>query len=187
MKKPKIVVFAGNYCRKDKEDFYFSLAYQTGKLLARNGFTTVTGGGPGLMDKVSEGAYKAGGETIGICLDIKDRKNSEFLTVKEFYTDLLKRQIRLFNLADGFIALPGGVGTLFEISQLLAQKRKKEIPFNIPLILVSDFFQRFEDLINMYIEEGFVLNDLKNLYECAKTPVSAVHHLEKLLHSKVSK
>src|SRR3990167_3106322 len=113
--KKRVVVFAGNECVKEKEEYYYKIAYETGQLLARGGYLTVTGGGPGLMNEVSRGAVEAGGKTLGICLNVVGRNHSNFLTTREVFDHLNLRQDRLISLADAFIGLPGGVGTLYEI------------------------------------------------------------------------
>lgn len=174
----KIVVFAGNGCRKDKENYYFSLAYKTGKLLAQAGFVVITGGGPGLMNEVSKGADEAGGKTIGICLKRQGQKRSKYLSEKHIYTQLRPRQEKLLSLGDGFIALPGGIGTLYEIVEIMGLKRKGEITLNKPLILVSSYFHPLiNELKRMYME-GFVEKELESFYFQASTAEEAVKVLK---------
>lgn len=180
MPKKKITVFAGNECQKEKEKYYFSLAYQTGKLLANAGFTVVTGGGPGLMNEVSRGAWENGGETIGICLALANRKHSSYLSFQEMYHQLNKRQERLLALGDGYLALPGGIGTMYEIMAVLALKRKKEIPWEKPFMIIdSKYYQEFRDLLSKMEKEGFVDKDLVLLFSFAETPEEAVISLQK--------
>jgi uncharacterized protein (TIGR00730 family) len=173
----KIVVFAGNGCRKDREEYYYNLAYKTGKLLAKEGFIVVTGGGPGLMNEVCRGAIESKGETIGICLDVAGRVQSSYLTHKEMFNHLNKRQERLLELGDGFIALPGGVGTFYEIIAILALKRKNEIPSNKPLILVDDYFEEYKILIDKMTKEGFAENSIKSYFEMVSTIKKAIKRL----------
>ena len=87
-----IVVFAGNDCAPEKEHFYFSLAYDLGKNLAQAGFTLANGAGNGLMDQTLKGAFEAGGDTIGIGLDIENRKHSPFAKKLKTFKDLKERQ-----------------------------------------------------------------------------------------------
>src|SRR3989344_3567971 len=119
-----IVVFAANDDTREKKKYYYGLAYETGKALAEAGFTTVTGGGPGLMNEVARGAYENKGETHGVCLNVKNRIHSSFLTTREMFDLLNPRQDKLLQIADGFISLPGGIGTLYEVVAVLALKRK---------------------------------------------------------------
>lgn len=162
--KKKIVVFAGNDCVKERENYYYSLAYKTGKLLAENNCITVTGGGPGLMNEAMKGAYENGGETLGIRLNIPGRKHSEFVTKSLLFDDLNKRQEELLEIADGFIALPGGVGTLYEIFAVLSLKRKGELDKRMPMILVDEYFEGFELLMSKLYQEGFAENEIKSFY-----------------------
>lgn len=176
--KKKIVVFAGNECVKDKEKYYYSLAYKTGKLLAKNNFITVTGGGPGLMNEVMRGAYENGGETIGVRLNVPCRKHSEFVTEFILYTDLVTRQTELLKMADGFVSLPGGVGTFYEIFAVLALKRKQEIDKNKPLILVDGYYEEFELLMGEMYKEGFAEKEIKSFYKIVKMPEEAIAELK---------
>ncbi|MBI2617267.1 LOG family protein [Candidatus Gottesmanbacteria bacterium] len=177
----KIVIFAGNECIKEREEYYFSLSYRTGKLLAEHGFTVVSGGGPGLMNEVSRGAYEAGGHTIGICLEIAGRVNSNFLKEKELFHSLRERQLRLTSFADGFLALPGGIGTLYEITEILALKRKYEIEETKPLIILDGYYEEFYHLLEKMEREGFTPLYLNKMYTRVQTPEEAVEKLiEKL-------
>ncbi|MBI3379696.1 TIGR00730 family Rossman fold protein [Candidatus Gottesmanbacteria bacterium] len=175
--KKKIVVFAGNECVKDKEKYYFSLAYKLGKLLAKDGFIVVTGGGPGLMNEVMKGAYEHGGETIGVRLNIPGRKHSEFVKRTLLFEDLNKRQDKLLHMADGFISLPGGVGTFYEIFAVLALKRDGELSKNTPMILIDEYFAEFKNLMNKLYREGFAEKEIKQFYSCVRTPEEAIVQL----------
>lgn len=176
--KKRIVVFAGNECRKDREDYYFSLAYRIGKLLAKAGFVVVTGGGPGLMNQTTKGAFEAGGKTIGVCLKISGRKQSEYLTEKCEYHSLDPRREKLLSLGHGFIALPGGIGTFNEICQVLVLKRKMEISREIPLILIGSYFQEFKLLIDKLKSEGFIRKDFDSLFTIVASPEEALEKLK---------
>lgn len=179
--KKKIVVFAGNECSIEKEKYYYTLAYKTGKLLTEADFVVVTGGGPGLMNEVCRGAVEAGGKTIGVCLNILARKQSEFLSERFMYDRLNLRQKKLLELGDGFLALPGGIGTLYEITAVLALKRKNEIPPNKPLILIDGYYQEFKILIDKIQYEGFADGSINSLFLMVDTPEEAVERLRNVL------
>ena len=178
--KKRVVVFAGNECRKDKENYYYNVAYDTGKLLARSGYVTVTGGGPGLMNEVCRGAVENGGETFGICLTVVGRINSKYLTRQELFHHLNPRQERLLNLGDAFIAIPGGIGTHYEIFAVVALKRKLDIPVAKPMILVDGFFDPFTQLMEHIYKNGFAAMDVKKLYTIVKNPAEAIEILSKI-------
>lgn len=177
--KKKIVVFAGNECVKEKEKYYYSLAFETGKLLAENNFITVTGGGPGLMNEVMRGAFENKGETIGVRLNVPGRKHSQFVTEFVFFTDLNKRQEELLKMADGFISLPGGVGTFYEIFAVLALKRKQELGEDKPLILVDGYYDEFGIIMDKMYKEGFAEGKIKSFYKRVASPEEAIKELKK--------
>lgn len=172
--KKKIVVFAGNECTAEKEEYYYSVAFKTGKLLAENNFITVTGGGPGLMDQVMKGAFENGGETFAVRLNIVGRKHSEYVTNFILFDDLNKRQDELLKMADGIISLPGGVGTLYEIFAVLALKRKGEYDKKKPLILLDGYFVEFERFMGNMFKEGFAEKEINSFYSCVQTPDEAI-------------
>lgn len=174
----KIVVFAGNECHPDREKYYYNFSYQTGKILAENGYTVITGGGPGLMNQVSRGAYEALGSTIGVRLIIEGREHSSYLKKRYDYKLLRLRQKKLLSLGDAYMALPGGIGTMYEIFELLALKRKNEIPRTAPFILLDDYFQYFNNLMNYMKMEGFIRSEDFNLYKLIKTPRQACQYLK---------
>lgn len=171
------MVFAGNDYRLDKESYYVSMAYDLGKILAQNDFTVVTGGGPGLMDAVSRGAYENDGKTIGICLNVAGRNHTKALSTKMTYDHLGPRQDKLISLGDAYLALPGGAGTLYEISAVIALKQKGELDPKKPLILISDFYKEFESAMRKMFQEGFVTRSLSELFYLENTPREAVDRL----------
>lgn len=175
--KKRVVVFAGNECVKEKEEYYYGIAYETGKLLARGGYLTVTGGGPGLMNEVSRGAQENGGKTLGICLEIPGRLHSNYLTKREIFHHLEPRQEKLLRLGDAYLALPGGIGTFYEIFEVIALKRKNEIRQNKPMILVNGFFGHLERLMEHIYKNGFATMDVKKLYTLVESPAQALEIL----------
>jgi len=175
-----VVVFAGNECVKEREDYYYRLAYDTGIVLAKNGFVTITGGGPGLMNEVMRGAVSTGGKTIAVCLEISGRKHTLFATEKTVYHSLSDRQNKLLSLGEAFISLPGGIGTLFEITQVLAMKRKEEISRDLPLILIGNpHFSNFNSLIRYLNKDGFVPPQITDFYRTVDNPQQAVDLLNR--------
>lgn len=176
-----IVVFAGNDCKKEKELYYFNLAYKTGKLLANAGFATVTGGGPGLMNETMRGAFENSGKTIGIRLKIPGRSHSEYATEHLVFDALNPRQEKLLALGDAFVSLPGGIGTIYEIAAVLALKRKGEIPEEKPLILIDEYFAPYKKMMENMVEEGFLNHDFREYFQYVKTPEEAITILKTLI------
>lgn len=171
--KKNVVVFGGRACLEEKKEYYYNLAYQTGKLLAEAGFIVVTGAGPGLMDETLRGAVEANGETMGVCLNIKGRKHSIYAQKQLMFDTIRPRQAKLIELADAFIALPGGIGTIYETIEILVMKKTNEVPIEKPLVLLGPYYENFKKLLQEISDEGFADNSLPHLFHHAKTPEEA--------------
>lgn len=176
--KKKISVFAGTACNKEKEPYYFDLAYQTGKLLAEAGYIVMTGAGSGLMSEALRGAYENGGETVGVMLEKEGIIHSPYVTQKFMFEKLGPRQDKLIELADGYITLPGGVGTLYETIEILTMKRVGEIESTKPLILIDKYYENLQNLFVKVIDEGFVTETLHTYFRFAPEPPDAVTFLD---------
>jgi uncharacterized protein (TIGR00730 family) len=101
---------------------YKETATAFGALLAREGITLVYGGGNvGLMGALADGVLGAGGKVIGVIPHALIAKEVEHRGVTEFYPvdTMHQRKQKMADLADGFVALPGGIGTLEEIFEML--------------------------------------------------------------------
>jgi uncharacterized protein (TIGR00730 family) len=114
----KITVFGS--ARPVAGDADYEQAYRLGKLIAANGAAAITGGYGGTMSAVSAGASAAGGHVIGVtCRQIRDwsgSKANQWVKEEVLCATLPERIERLIHLCDAAIALPGGPGTLAEIS-----------------------------------------------------------------------
>ena len=151
-----ISVFGGSQPKEG--DTAYAEAMELGRLLAQRGHTVLTGGYIGTMEAVSRGASEAGGHVIGVtCEDIENwRKIGANRWVKEERRKktLLERLQALIDGSDAAIALPGGAGTLTEIS-LMWNLMIVESRHRSPLILVgrgwqSTFDQFFKEF-NSYM------------------------------------
>ncbi len=136
---PAVTVF-GSARFKEKHPYY-QLARAVGGELARAGFATLTGGGPGIMEAANRGAHEAGGVSIGLniilpheqCINPYVDQSLEF---HYFFT----RKVCLVKYSCAFIVMPGGLGTLDELFEAATLIQCQKIgPF--PLILMgSDFW-----------------------------------------------
>jgi hypothetical protein len=142
----RISVFGGSQ-PKEGENAYQE-AVELGKLLAQRGHTVLTGGYIGTMEAVSRGAHEAGGHVIGVtCEDIETwRKVSANAWVMEEIRKktLVERLHALIHESDAALALPGGPGTLTEIS-LMWNLMIVESLHRRPLILIGDGWQSVFD------------------------------------------
>ncbi|HEY9842775.1 MAG TPA: TIGR00730 family Rossman fold protein [Candidatus Obscuribacterales bacterium] len=117
---PHICVFCGAAAGNDGR--WAALAAETGRLIAAAGWTLVYGGGnTGLMGEVAQGALRAGGEVVGIMPELLVERERALLTVTRLETvpDLATRKQRMIELSQAFVVLPGGLGTLDELFEVL--------------------------------------------------------------------
>ena len=143
---PCVTVFGS--ARFGPDHSYYALGREVGKEIARTGFTTMTGGGPGIMEAANRGAREAGGRSIGcnIQLPAEQKPNAymdEWVTFEHFYV----RKVMLVKYSYAFIALPGGYGTLDEIFELITLIQTAKLS-NFPVVLMpTEFWAPLVDFI----------------------------------------
>ncbi len=115
MSAPLVVVFGSSRVLPDDPEY--ERAYRLGRLLAKAGYTVGSGGYQGLMEAVSRGAREAGGHVIGYTCDIfPDVHPNPWLSEERRTATLTERIERMATEGDAFIGLPGGIGTLAELT-----------------------------------------------------------------------
>ena len=173
-----ITVFGGSQPREG--DSAYNEAMELGRLLAQRGHTVLTGGYIGTMEAVSRGASEAGGHVIGVtCEDIENwRKVAPNRWVKEERRrkTLLERLQTLIEGCDAALALPGGPGTLTEIS-LMWNLMIVESLHRRPLILIGSGWQSVLDQVFTQLD-GYTPAHQRELLTFAEDIHTAVNLLE---------
>lgn len=134
-------------------------AQQVGAELARRGLRMVYGGGNvGLMGTVADAAVAAGGEVVGVIpRQLIDREMAHAgLTELEVVDTMAQRKTRMEELADAFLCLPGGVGTLEELVEVLTMQQLGHVHGPMGLINVDGFWQPFLQTLQSMAACGFV-------------------------------
>ena len=148
--KDKIITIFGTANAKFGDPAY-KLAYETGRLLARVGFTIANGGYGGTMLAAAKGAKEAGGQTVGVtCSAFKGSKINEYIASEIITASLDERLDALIKLGQAYVVLPGGTGTLLELAKVWELKNKGFIKEDKPIILVGGFWKPLVDLITIY-------------------------------------
>ena len=156
----KITVFCG--ANNGKSESYIKNATELGEWIADNNYTLVYGGGKiGLMGVIADTVLENKGEVIGIMPQFLVDREITHTGITEFIIvdDMSVRKDKLVDLGDAFVALPGGPGTLEEISQVISWVRvgKKDAPCII--MNVNGYYDFLEQYFDKMVEEGFLTKE----------------------------
>lgn len=173
-----VCVFCG--ASMGNNEAYREAADQLGTLLAQNDITIVFGGGnAGLMGTVANSALASGGEVIGVIPDylVEREHGHRGVTRLDIVDSMHARKRRMFDLSDGFISLPGGVGTLEETFEVITWKQLRMHTKPIAIIDVAGYWQALDRLIAATVEHGFAAPPTRDLYRLVATPTDALEAL----------
>ena len=160
IKKNSVGVFCG--ASNNVEKRYMVVATELGKLIARHDFKLVYGGGRvGLMGCIADGCISAGGEVIGVITDklVQIEVAHEGLDSLEITSTMSDRRNRMIEYADLFIALPGGVGTLDELFEVLALKGLEYHQKGVGVLNTYGYYDQLLAFLDHGIKEGFIANE----------------------------
>jgi len=160
----------------------YKRAEEMGRALARAGHAVITGGGPGDMEAANKGAMEAGGESIGLAIELPyELKPNPYLTRTLSFRYFFVRKVMFVKYSQAFVILPGGFGTLDELFEAvtLIQTRKVK-PF--PVILAGEH-QYWDGLINWInqtvVKRGKVREAEVGILQRAETPAEVLKILKR--------
>lgn len=157
-------------------------AEDLGRCIAGRGWDLVWGGGRfGLMGAVSRGARAAGGRTIGVILQQFVDKNVHCTAAHEMATvqDMRSRKRGLDEGGDAFIALPGGLGTLEELLEVMSFKQIGLHDKPIVVLDTDGYWQPLLEMLERGFALGFIQRHFRGLWTVAKTPREAIEQIER--------
>jgi len=175
-----VAVFCGT--RPGYDPAHRLAAEALGAGLARAGMQLVYGGGSiGLMGVVAEAALAAGGKVTGVIPEFLTRIERVFPAAAELEiaTSMHSRKTRMFELADAFIALSGGLGTMDELVEIVTWKQLGLHDKPVLVLDIAGWAQPFLTLVDSLIEQGFVPADNRLLFEVAGSVEEALARLER--------
>ena len=160
---------------------YYKLAEEIAYLMTKAGFGIITGGGPGIMEAANKGAHFAGGKSVGLNINLPHEQGpnpfidrNKLLNFNFFYV----RKTMFMRYSMGFIALPGGFGTLDELTEAITLIQTHKL-VRFPIVLVSRaYWQGLIDWITstVLIEQNISASDLE-IFKVVDTAQEAVGYI----------
>ncbi len=155
---PSVTVFGS--ARTKPDDPYYKIANELGKLLALEGLSVITGGGPGIMEAANKGATEAGGASAGVGVELPfEASNNAFIdsdkniTFRYFFV----RKLMFLKYSQAFVAFPGGLGTLDELFESLTLSQTGKTP-KFPILLIGRHYWAglVDWLKDRALEQGYI-------------------------------
>lgn len=177
---PCITVFGSARFKEDNE--YYTAAREFGKQIAAYGFTTMTGGGPGIMEAANRGAFESGGMSVGcnIQLPFEQMHNKymhQWVTFEHFFV----RKVILLKYSYAFIIMPGGFGTMDEFFETLTLVQTKTI-HNFPIVLYGkEYYEPLLEVMHHMAEKGTISKEDMSLVLLTDDITEAMEHIRKYI------
>jgi uncharacterized protein (TIGR00730 family) len=158
---------------------YYQLAREVGRRLAKLGFTVMTGGGSGIMEAANRGAKEAGGRSVGcnIKLPVEQRPNpymDTWMTFNHFFV----RKVLLVKYSYAFVVMPGGIGTLDELFEVITLIQAKKI-LDFPVVLIGkQYFEPVMEFFKRMVLDGTIDASDLDLLLLTDSVDEAMAHIE---------
>lgn len=179
--RSEVTIFGS--ARAQTDDEYYQLAKELGFKLGKEGYTMVTGGGPGIMEAANWGTYEAGGESVGLDIELPtEQRRNQFVTRAVGFHHFFTRKVMLSASAQAYVFFPGGFGTLDEMSEMVTLIQTGKIPRNVPVILFGKkFWTPFLAWVKaeMFAKDRYVSEKDLEILRLVDTPEEAMKIIRK--------
>ena len=183
---PQGVTIFGS-ARLPQDSKYCKKASELGRLLAENGHAVITGGGPGIMEAASHGAYEIGGRVVGFNITLAHEQfPNPYLTDCVTFEYFFARKVSLAMSAKVFVFFPGGFGTMDELSEILCLMQEQKMP-KMPVFLVGkDFWTNFDRVIQKMTKLELINGKDAGIFKITDEVKDVVKAANKIGHPKIS-
>ncbi len=177
---PCVSIFGS--ARLKPEDKYYNVAVDIAKKITEIGFGVITGGGPGIMEAGNRGAKEGGGKSIGLNIELPFEQQFNPYIDKSYsinFDYFFVRKVMFVKYSQGFIVLPGGFGTLDELSEALTLIQTKKIG-RFPIVLVgSEFWSGLLDWFKeTLLKNNLIKEEDLSLFRVVDSAEDAVAHIK---------
>ncbi|MCM1482898.1 MAG: TIGR00730 family Rossman fold protein [Muribaculaceae bacterium] len=164
--------------RDSIDDIYKAAAHEVGYLTAIHGAALISGGGRGgLMRSAIDGAIESGGVTIGVLPRFMTERQWQHPGLTEMITepDMHSRKATMAHLSTAIIAMPGGVGTLDELMEIITWRQLGLYKGNVVILNTCGYYDPLLEMLQSIEQKGFMREgSVKRLWQVAATPAQAV-------------
>jgi uncharacterized protein (TIGR00730 family) len=181
--RPAVSIFGS--ARTPADHAYYTLTEDIARRLSDAGFSVISGGGPGIMEAANKGAYFGKSPSVGLNIQLPhEQSGNPYQDISQTFQHFFARKVMFVKFAAAYVVMPGGYGTLDELSEALTLVQTGKIP-RIPIILVgSQFWLGLIDWIKAtLIGEGMISPEDVDLMHVIDTPEQVVEaifsHYEK--------
>lgn len=177
---PCVSIFGS--ARLKPESKYYEMAVEIAEKITKLGFGIITGGGPGIMEAGNKGAFNAEGKSIGLNIDLPFEQHFNPFISKMYslnFDYFFVRKVMFVKYSQGFIVMPGGFGTLDELTEAITLIQTNKIG-RFPIVLVgSEFWGGLLDWFkDTLLREKMINADDLELYRVVDTADEAVEHIK---------
>lgn len=177
---PCVSIFGS--ARLKPETKYYNMAVEIAEKITKIGFGVITGGGPGIMEAGNKGAFNAKGKSIGLNIDLPFEQHFNPYINKLYslnFDYFFVRKVMFVKYSQGFIVMPGGFGTLDELTEAMTLIQTNKIG-KFPIVLVgSEFWSGLLDWFKeTLLTEGMISEGDLDLYRVVDTADEAVAHIK---------
>jgi uncharacterized protein (TIGR00730 family) len=179
---PCITVFGS--ARFKEENQFYQHAVEFGKRIAAMGFTTMTGGGPGIMEAANRGAYENNGYSVGCNIKLPfEQKANPYVQKSITFDYFFIRKAMLLKYSYAFIVMPGGFGTMDEFFETLTLVQTKSIT-QFPIVLFGkEYHQPLMKTIELMAAEGTISKEDMSLVLVTDDMDEAMNHIKTFIKS----
>jgi uncharacterized protein (TIGR00730 family) len=177
---PCITVFGSARFKEDHP--YYVDAREFGKRIASLGFTTMTGGGPGIMEAANRGAYENNGGSVGCNIQLPfEQLANKYLHTSITFEHFFVRKVLMMKYSYAFIILPGGFGTMDEFFETLTLVQTRTIT-QFPIVLYGkDFFKELWEYLEFMAQKGTISREDLLLVKLTDSIDDAMQHIESFI------
>lgn len=172
--RPAVSIFGS--ARTPTDHAYYMLTEEIARKLSDAGFSVISGGGPGIMEAANKGAYFGKSPSVGLNIQLPhEQSGNPYQDISQTFQHFFARKVMFVKFAAAYVVMPGGYGTLDELSEALTLVQTGKIP-RIPIVLVGSKF--WTGLLDWFkttlVDEGMIAPEDLDLMQIIDEPDQVV-------------